>query len=109
MIDIETERLIIRNFAPSDFEALSVIGTKYEATESAKYDHGPWPNSLNEYKMIVEEWSKGDDHLAVVLKSNNKLIGFIVSQKNKTLNIILDMSSILIFMVEVTQQRVVRL
>ncbi|MBY8984097.1 MAG: GNAT family N-acetyltransferase [Candidatus Lokiarchaeota archaeon] len=77
LIKIELERIIIRNFTPNDWEGLSEIGLKYEASEYAKYDHGPWPESPEAYKGIVNSWSKGNDFLAVILKGNNKLIGFI--------------------------------
>ena len=77
MIIIEEERVVIRNFNPNDWEALSEIGLKYEASKYAKYDNGPWPDSPDIYKGIVKSWSKSDEFLAVILKQNRKLIGFI--------------------------------
>ncbi|MHA2280671.1 MAG: GNAT family N-acetyltransferase [Promethearchaeota archaeon] len=77
MIELETEQLIIRNFTSSDWKDLFEIGVNYEKSEYAKYDHGPWPDSPEIYKGIVESWSKNDDFLAVVLKRNHNLIGFI--------------------------------
>ncbi len=86
MIALATEQLIIRNFTSVDGDDLFQIGTNYEKSEYAKYDHGPWPDSPEVYKGIVESWSKNDDFLAVILKEKNKMIGFIsVPRKsNKT-------------------------
>jgi len=77
MINIEEERVVIRNFNPNDWEALSEVGLRYEASKYAKYDNGPWPDSPDIYKGIVKSWSKSDEFLAVILKQNRKLIGFI--------------------------------
>lgn len=83
MIELMTEQLIIRNFTSSDWNDLFEIGVNYEESEYAKYDHGPWPDSPEVYKGIVESWSKNDDFLAVVLKENHKLIGFISLPKKE--------------------------
>lgn len=77
MIRIKTERLIIRNFIADDWKELAELAMKYEETELAKYDEGPWPTNLEEYKGIVENFAKSDDFLAVILKENKKLIGLI--------------------------------
>lgn len=87
MIKIDTERLIIRNFTPNDWEDLFEVGMKYEESAYAKYDHGPWPDSPDVYKGIVKGWSKSDDYLAVVLKVNQKLIGFISLPKKQNTEI----------------------
>jgi len=83
MIELVTEQLIIRNFTSGDWYDLSEIGLNYEESEFAKYDHGPWPDSPDVYKGIVESWSKNDDFLAVVMKENHKLIGFISLPKKE--------------------------
>lgn len=81
MIELKTERLIIRNFKAEDWEDLAELAMKYEQTELAKYDAGPWPSNLEEYKGIVENFVKGDDFLAVILKEEQKLIGLVVKTK----------------------------
>ena len=83
MIFLETERLTIRNFMVDDWMDLAELAMKYEETELAKYDAGPWPSDLEEYKSIVERFAKTDDFLAVVLKENDKLIGLIVKAKKE--------------------------
>ena len=40
-----------------------------------------WPDERNQYKGIVEWFSKGDDFLAVILKNRTQLIGFINKSK----------------------------
>ncbi|MHA1916056.1 MAG: GNAT family N-acetyltransferase [Promethearchaeota archaeon] len=83
MIELETEQLIIRNFTSTDWNDLFGIGMNYEKSEYAKYDQGPWPDSPEVYKGIVKSWSKNDDFLAVTLKENHKLIGFISRPKRE--------------------------
>ena len=77
IINLETERLIIRNFCASDWEDLAELAIKYEKTELAKYDEGPWPSDTAEYKTIVKQMGEADNFLAVILKENRKLIGLI--------------------------------
>ena len=77
MIRIETDRLILRNFTPEDWKDLAELGIKYEETELAKFDEGPWPSDIEEYKNIVKQMSERDDFLAVLLKENKKFIGLI--------------------------------
>ncbi|MHA1199713.1 MAG: GNAT family N-acetyltransferase [Candidatus Heimdallarchaeaceae archaeon] len=77
MISLETERLFVRNFSINDWEDLAELAMKYEETELAKFDEGPWPSNLQKYKEIVENFAKTDDFLAVILKENKKLIGLI--------------------------------
>jgi RimJ/RimL family protein N-acetyltransferase len=77
MIGIETDRLIIRNFTVNDWQDLYELAMDYEQSELAKYDYGPWPSNLDEYKKIVEGFSQVDDFVAVALKEEEKLIGFI--------------------------------
>ncbi len=83
MIELETDRLIIRNFDPKDWKDLAELAMKYEQTELAKFDAGPWSDELEEYKEIVERFSKEDDFVAVILKENMKLIGLIFKPKKK--------------------------
>ncbi|MCE7741827.1 MAG: GNAT family N-acetyltransferase, partial [Candidatus Heimdallarchaeota archaeon] len=83
MIRLETDRLIIRNFTLDDWEDLAELAMKYEQSELAKYDEGPWPNNLEEYKSIVKNFSEGDDFVAVILKEEKKLIGLIFKAKKE--------------------------
>ncbi|MDO8125156.1 MAG: GNAT family N-acetyltransferase [Candidatus Hermodarchaeota archaeon] len=77
MIRIESDRLIIRNFTVNDWEGLARIGMHYEASELAKYDYGPWPDSPDAYMEIAKDWSKKNEFVAVQLKKEQTLIGFI--------------------------------
>ena len=77
MIHLETERLILRNFTSEDWRDLAELAMRYEQTDLAKYDEGPWPEDLEEYKNIVLDMAKGDDFVAVVLKVSRKLIGLV--------------------------------
>ena len=81
MIKLETERLIIRNFKSEDWKNIAEIAMDYEQSEYAIYDHGPWPSNLEEYKGIAELFAKGDDFVAVILKEEEKLIGWIAKGK----------------------------
>jgi hypothetical protein len=64
MISIETERLVLRNFQSSDWEALHKMVVQYEASAMAAYDQ-PWPTSVEEIKGVTG-WSPADYYLAVV-------------------------------------------
>jgi ribosomal-protein-alanine N-acetyltransferase len=68
---IETERLLIRHFLKSDYSDL------YEyLSDPSIYVHEPGkPITLTEAKTIAKARSKGTDFLAVILKSNKKMIG----------------------------------
>lgn len=77
MINLETERLVLRNFVTEDWKDLAELGIRYEETELAKYDEGPWPDDPEVYKEIVLDMSKKDDFIAVALKENSKVIGLI--------------------------------
>ena len=76
MISLETDRLIIRNFAPDDWQELQELAIQYQASEWAQYDH-PWPTSAPEVKGMAEWFASGDGYLAVCLKSTGKLIGLL--------------------------------
>ena len=76
MITIETDWLVIRNFAADDWQDLQEMIIKYQASEYAKFD-GKWPTASSKIKGIVEWFAGGDRHLAVCLKTTGKLIGFV--------------------------------
>jgi ribosomal-protein-alanine N-acetyltransferase len=66
----------------TDAQKLREIEMAYETSDMANYDYGPWPDDLESYQDIVEEWSKSDDYVAVALKENQELVGF-VSRSSK--------------------------
>jgi len=73
---IETERLVIRNFKISDWEALHEMIIQYESSEYAVYDQ-QWPTSPEEIKGVAEWFAGGDSFLAVCLKDTGRFIGFV--------------------------------
>ena len=76
MVKIETERLIIRNFIADDCQALQEMVMQKESSEYAVYDH-EWPTTEKEIKGIIEWFASGNRFLAVCLKIEDELIGFI--------------------------------
>jgi ribosomal-protein-alanine N-acetyltransferase len=76
MESIETARLILRNFRPDDWILLHKIIKVYMSSELAQYDY-QWPTSELEIQNITESFAGGDSYLAVCLKSDERLIGFI--------------------------------
>ena len=76
-MQLETERLVIRRFQSEDWARLREIALAYEASKMAIYDHGPWPVHPEEYKKIVKGWSETDNCVAVQLRNQSELIGFI--------------------------------
>lgn len=76
---IETERLRIRKFLPSDaadlFEYLSL-------PEIYRFEPGE-PISMDEAAELAAERAEGDNFLAVVLKENGKLIGHLYFEQRQ--------------------------
>jgi ribosomal-protein-alanine N-acetyltransferase len=76
MISLETERLVIRNFAPDDWQALQEVIVAYQASDSAQYED-PWPTSDKEVRGIAGWFASGNDYLAVCLKETGTLLGLV--------------------------------
>jgi [ribosomal protein S5]-alanine N-acetyltransferase len=76
MMALETERLIIRNFKISDWEALHEMIMQYEASGLAAFDQ-PWPTKPEEIRGVAEWFAGGDSYLAVCLKDSGRFIGFV--------------------------------
>jgi RimJ/RimL family protein N-acetyltransferase len=82
LTQLETDRLIIRNFHVDDWRDLHEMILQYQASEYAQYDH-QWPTGMDEIKGITEWFAEGDSYLAVSLKTTGKLIGFIALNPHK--------------------------
>ena len=82
MVSLETDRLIIRNFSPGDWQDLQEVAIAYQASVWAKYED-PWPTEAEKVKGMAEWFANGDDYLAVVLKITNKLIGLIAINRRQ--------------------------
>jgi RimJ/RimL family protein N-acetyltransferase len=82
MISLHTDRLIIRNFNPDDWQELQEMIIRYQATESAQYED-PWPTSAADIRGIAGWFAGGDDYLAVCLKTTGKVIGLIAIERRK--------------------------
>ena len=76
MVTLETERLAIRNFKGSDWEALYEMITQYQASELAAYDQ-QWPTGPEDIKRVVEWFASVDSFLVVTLKDTGRFIGFV--------------------------------
>ena len=83
MIPLETDRLIIRNFRPDDWQELQELAIEYRASKWAKYEE-PWPTSDEEVKGMATWFAGGDGYLATCLKSTGKLIGLVaIDRRNE--------------------------
>ena len=82
MISLETDRLIIRNFRPDDWQELQELAIVYQASEEAKFEP-PWPTSEEEVQGMATWFSGGDSYLAVWLKEIRKLIGLIAIERRE--------------------------
>ena len=79
MREIETERLMIRNFRQSDWEDL-----KEYLSEEEVIRYSPYTIHTEEMaKKEIQKRSDEDDFLAVVLKENNKVIGELIYEKGE--------------------------
>ncbi len=83
MKPLETSRLIIRNFLADDWQALHRIIGQYQASEYAAYDQ-QWPTSPDEIRKVVEWFASGDIYLAVCLREDGQLIGFVCLNEEPT-------------------------
>jgi ribosomal-protein-alanine N-acetyltransferase len=82
MIELESERLLLRNFEPTDWEDLLEMSQQYEQTDMAQYDQ-EYPQTPEGMKEIVEILGCGDEFAAVVLKNQPKVIGLLQFQRKK--------------------------
>lgn len=82
MIKIESERLLLRNFEPTDWEDMLEISQQYEQTDMAQYDQ-EYPQTSEGMKEVVEILGSGDEFAAVVLRDQPKVIGLIQFQRKK--------------------------
>ena len=82
MIRLESERLVLRNFEPTDWEDMLEISQQYERTDMAQYDQ-EFPQTPEEMKELIGILSSGDEFAAVVLKDQPKVIGLIQFQRKK--------------------------
>ncbi len=82
MITLETDRLIIRNFRPDDWQELQELAIEYRASQWAQYEE-PWPTSEEEVKSMAAWFGNGDGYLAVCLKSTGKLIGLVAIERRE--------------------------
>ena len=76
MISLETDRLVIRNFCPGDWQDLQDMSIHYGASEYAQYDHA-WPTATEDVKGMAEYFAASDKFHAVCLRETGKLIGFV--------------------------------
>lgn len=76
VIPIETDRLVIRNFAPADGDALCEMILQLQASDLAKYDQ-PWPTDPEAIRGVAAWFAEGDQFLAVCLKDGGRFIGFV--------------------------------
>ncbi len=77
MISLETDRLVIRNFSPADWQDLQDMSIHYGAYEYAQYDLA-WPTATEDVKGMAEYFCSSDKFHAVCLKETGKVIGLIV-------------------------------
>jgi ribosomal-protein-alanine N-acetyltransferase len=75
--ELETERLVIRNFQLDDWKDIQALAINKETSEFARYDH-TWPTSDDGCKDTAKYLAeKSDKFFAVCLKEDGQLIGLI--------------------------------
>lgn len=79
-LKLETERLILRPFLYSDLEDFYEYASKDGVGEKAGWKHH---ENIEETKQILDIFRSEDKTFAIVLKSNNKVIGSIGIEKYK--------------------------
>lgn len=85
---METSNLYLRKFMTNDFKDFSELIRDKMSSGYAMYDQ-PFPTEDNGLKNVLQYFSDSDEFFAVVLKSENKIIGFIslnnIDDKTKNL------------------------
>jgi len=82
MIKLETERLVLRNFKPNDWEDLLEISQEYEQSDMGQYDQ-EYPQTPDGIKELIGFLASSDDFAAVVLKNQPKVVGLVQFQRKK--------------------------
>ena len=82
MIQLETERLLLRNFKPTDWKDLLEISQEYEQSDMGQYDQ-EYPQTAEGIIKVVKILSSGDEFAAVILKNQPKVIGLVQFQRKK--------------------------
>ena len=80
MITLETERLLLRNFKPTDWEDLLEITQQYEQSDMGQYDQ-EYPQTPEGIKELIPILSSSDEFTAIVLKNQPKVIGTVQFQR----------------------------
>lgn len=75
-VNLQTERLLLRNFRPEDAPGLRQSVLRYQATPYAAYDH-PWPTSEAEIAGVVAWFASADQYLAVCCRDTGGYLGFV--------------------------------
>ena len=82
MITLETERLLLRNIKPTDWEDLLEITQQYEQSDMGQYDQ-EYPQTAEGIKELIPILSNSDEFTAIVLKNQLKVIGTVQFQRKK--------------------------
>ena len=73
MINLETERLTLRNYTPGDLEDVYAYFSNDKVAEYEDF----YPMSKEEVRELIDEWKDKDSRMVVVLKNQNKVMGSI--------------------------------
>jgi [ribosomal protein S5]-alanine N-acetyltransferase len=82
VVELQTDRLAIRNFVPDDWKTLQEMAIQYQSSESARYE-APWPTSTEDIKALIRWFDSRDDYLAVCLLATGELIGLVAINRRK--------------------------
>ena len=73
MIALETERLILRNYHPSEFKDIFAYFSNEEVSRYEDF----YPMSEEQVQVIIDEWKNMDNRLVAELKTHSIVIGSI--------------------------------
>lgn len=73
MILIETQRLLLRNYKTTDFDAVFAYFSSEEVSRYEDFD----PMSAQQVQTLIDEWKTMDNRLVAELKSDGTVIGSI--------------------------------
>lgn len=73
MVFIETERLVLRNYKPADFNDVFAYFSKEEVSRYEDF----YPMTEEQVQSLIDEWQTMDNRLVAELKSGGIVIGSI--------------------------------
>ena len=75
MVELDTKRLVLRGFAPDDWQDIHEIAMDWSKAPGPEFDK--WPTTEDAAKGMAEHFSNSPKYFAMCLKESAKVVGLI--------------------------------